>query len=328
VIARRGFIAMTVAAALPLRARAGDEFDPAMQASSQELRVLLGQGDASPLAGGGFTFEGRAYRGTFERTPDGVVNTLRVEEYLYSVVPREMPPKWPASALQAQAVCARTYVLQRSSPRRGYDVIPSELDQVYAGIASEVSEARDAVDATHGFVLRYGGQFALATYSSCCGGHTEAASDAWGGPPIAYLEGVRCTTCTAAPYYRWTRLLAVDDIQAEFSAELSALGTLENVTVTAADPSGRARAFALQAQRGTIQVKGSAFRTRVGVRVIPSLLVSRTGEAVEGRIAFVGGGLGHGVGLCQWGARGLAQQGAPFRDILSFYFPGTMIDHD
>ncbi|MDP9110768.1 MAG: SpoIID/LytB domain-containing protein, partial [Candidatus Eremiobacteraeota bacterium] len=92
-------------------ARAQDEFDPATSAASPSLRVLLGAGDAVPTEGGGFTFGGRRYRGTFSRLPDGsVINTLPLEEYLYSVVPREMPPSWPAAALEAQAICARTYV--------------------------------------------------------------------------------------------------------------------------------------------------------------------------------------------------------------------------
>jgi stage II sporulation protein D len=327
-IARRSFIAMALAAALPLPARAGNDFDPATNATSQELRVLLGPGNAFPLARGGFLFGGRPYRGAYAVTPDGVVNTVGLEEYLYSVVPREMPAAWPANALQAQAICARTYVLQRSNPRRAYDLVPSELDQVYGGVASETPASRDAVDATHGFVLRYAGQFALVMYSSCCGGHTESASDAWGGPPIPYLGGVRCTTCTAAPYYRWSRPVALGDIEQQFTPQLAGLGALQTIALAGTDPSGRARALMLQAQNGAVQIKGSAFRSRVGVRIIPSLLITRIDGLGPEQVTFQGGGLGHGVGLCQWGARGLAQQGARFSEILSFYFPGTEIDHD
>ena len=308
-----------------------DEFDPAMSAPAQSLRVLLGNGEASPNPGGGFTFEGRPYRGTFQRYADGsIVSTVTLEEYLYSVVPREMTPSWPAAALQAQAVCARTYVLQRSNPRRTYDVVPSEIDQVYGGLASESPAARAAVDATAGSVLHFGNAFAQIMYSSCCGGHTEASSDAWGGAPFAYLGGVVCPYCTASPQFRWQRRVDLAAVASAFSNDLMPHGALQNVRVADVDSSGRARTVELAAERGSAFVKGSAFRLRVGARVIPSLLITKIDQQPDapGALAIEGGGLGHGVGLCQWGARGYALAGGSARDILSLYFPGTDIVHD
>lgn len=332
-ITRRAFVlASMAAAAASARARA-DEFDPALNAAAgaQALRVLLGPGVVANTPPSGFTFNGRSYRGSYSRMPDGsIVNTLRLEEYLYSVVPREMTPTWPDAALQAQAICARTYVLQRSNPQRGYDVVPSELDQVYGGIAQESPAARDAVDASAGLVLRYGSAFARVMYSSCCGGHTESASDAWGGPPIPYLAGTICRTCTDSPYYRWVRELDLGAVAAAFTRELTPVGPLQSLSEGACDPSGRARSIVIQGERGSLPIKGSTFRLRVGPRVLPSLLITKfepVPEAPE-RIAIEGGGLGHGVGLCQWGARGLALQGAGSSEILNLYFPGTEIDHD
>ncbi len=329
-IARGTFIAMGLACASVASARATGEFDPATSAASQELRVLLGRGDAASLAGGGFVFAGRTYRGTFVRRPDGsIVNTLRLEEYLYSVVSREMPASWPGAALAAQAICARTYVLQRSNPRRAYDVVPSQLDQVYDGVESETAAARTAVDATRGAALRFGSQFAEIVYSSCCGGHTEASSDAWGGAPIPYLDGVVCATCTASPYYRWSRAIEASAVERAFGTQLRACGALRGVVLGPLDPSGRARWFELQGDQGSVRIAGSPFRLGLGPRALPSLLISAMQPSAEGgAFAVQGGGLGHGVGLCQWGARGLALQGAPFGDILRFYFPGTEIDHD
>ncbi len=333
-IGRRAFIALALAVtAVPVvRARAGtQEYDPAMTAGSSELRVLLGRG---PFAAGntdGFTFEGRAYRGRAAQLADGsVINTLSLEEYLYSVVPREMSPSWPVAALQAQAVCARTYVLQRSNPQRAYDVVPSELDQVYTGIGSETAAGTAAVTATRGTVLRFGEQYARVMYSSCCGGHTEAASDAWGGTSLPYLSGVVCTTCNASPYFRWNRTLDVAAVAAAFSPELQAVGPLQTLREGDRDASGRARSIVLQAEHGALAVKGGTFRLRVGPRVLPSLLISRFEPATEApeRIVIEGGGLGHGVGLCQWGARGLALGGATFSDILHSYFPGTVSQHE
>ncbi len=333
-IARRTFVALslTAAAAHVMHGRAwAQEYDPAMTARSAELRVLLGPGKLQTQAGDGFTLDGRAYRGRASQLRDGsVVNTISLEEYLYSVVPREMSPSWPAAALQAQAVCARTYVLQRSNPQRAYDVVPSDLDQVYTGVASEATAATAAVSATAGTVLRFGDQYARVMYSSCCGGHTEAANEAWGGVPIPYLGGVVCTTCTGSPYYRWNHDLDRAAVATAFSAELQPVGSLQALQEGDRDQSGRARTIVLQGEHGAVPIKGATFRLRVGTRVLPSLLISRFEPATEApqRIVIEGGGLGHGVGLCQWGARGLALAGASFSDILHFYFPGTESQHE
>jgi stage II sporulation protein D len=301
-----------------------DEFDPATSSPTAALRVLLGPGEAQALPGGGFTFNGRRYRGTFAPAADGsIVSTVSLEEYLYSVVPREMSPSWPDAALQAQAICARTYVLQRSNPHRNYDVVPSELDQVYGGVASESPAGRAAVDATHGQVLRFDDRFAQVMYSSCCGGHTEASSEAWGGAPFPYLQGVPCTYCTASPDYRWRRDLPLANLTETFATELAPFGALRDVRIGATDSSGRARTIELVAERGSAFVKGSAFRMRVGPRIVRSLLITKLdSQSIEG------GGLGHGVGLCQWGARGMALDGRTARDILSQYFPGTTIGNE
>jgi stage II sporulation protein D len=326
---RRAVFLMLGAAPLLLAraARAQNDVDPASSSSAPALRVLLGNGDAQPGPDAtSFTFDGRPYRGTFERDDGQIVNVVDIEQYLYSVVPHEMSPRWAAAALQAQSICARTYVLQRSDPRRAYDLVPSELNQVYEGILGESPAGIAAVDATAGQVLTFAGEFAQIAYSSCCGGHTEASADAWGGVPIAYLNGVVCTWCAPSPNYRWTASLGFDDISARFGTQLASLGSLRDVRITAYDPSGRARAFELVADRGSAIVKGSTFRLDVGARALRSLLITnlRTMQGPANAI-FDGAGLGHGVGLCQWGAQGMALAGHAAADILAFYFPGTAL---
>jgi stage II sporulation protein D len=327
---RRAFLALAGSAAtLPcIRAFAQDEADPASTAQSESLRVLLGQGDAQS-ADHGFIFDGQPYRGTFVRLDDGsIVNVVGIEQYLYSVVPREMSPGWPAAALQAQAICARTYVLQRSSPRRNYDLVPSELDQVYRGVLGESPAGRSAVDSTAGQVLRFGRNFASVAYSSCCGGHTESSADAWGGAPIAYLGGVACRFCNDSPNYRWSAQVPVDDLVQRLGAAAT-FGNLRDVRIAGTDGSGRARAFDLIGDGGSVTVKGTTFRSSVGARVVRSLLITRLSvDRGASAVAFEGGGLGHGVGLCQWGARGIALAGRNVRDILAFYFPGTGLTND
>lgn len=329
---RDRFIAGAAAAAslLPARALAqsfqSDDVDPATSASQASLRVLLGQGRAEP-AGDGFLFNGNRYRGSFTVLADGrVVNDVPLESYLYSVVALEMSPGWPPAALQAQAICARTYVLQRSNPRRDYDLVPSEANQVYGGASSESDPARAAVDATAGYVLRYGSAFAQIAYSACCGGHTEASSDAWGGSPLPYLQGVVCTYCQESPNYRWSADVPADALEQAFAPALGPTnGPVQAVRVASQDASGRATAVQISTQNGGTVVRGAAFRSALGTRVIKSLRIYQLGMSGGGALHAEGGGLGHGVGLCQWGARGYAERGGSVGQIVALYFPGTVI---
>jgi stage II sporulation protein D len=217
-------------------------------------------------------------------------------------------------------------VLQRSDPRREYDLVPSELDQVYEGIAGETPSGVAAVDSTEGRVLTYGSGFAQVAYSSCCGGHTESSSDAWGSAPVPYLGGVVCTSCTASPNYRWSRTLELDAIGTRLAASLPPLARLTGVALGERDASGRARTLLMITDRGTVSLGGSAFRHGVGSRVLPSLLLASVAQSGDA-IAVAGGGLGHGVGLCQWGARGMAIAGSEAAAIVNAYFPGTAV-HD
>lgn len=301
--------------------------DPAVSSQIQSLRVLLGRGQVQTLDAQTFLYEGRRYRGSAAVLPDTgqVVSTVPVEEYLYSVVSREMPRSWPAASLQAQAVLARTYVLQRSNPNRGYDLVPSEADQVYTGIDAEAPQTTSAVDATSGQALRFGAGFASVAYSSCCGGHTESSADAWGGRPLPYLSGVACTYCKDSQWYRWTQTVSADALQNVLGAQSSAVGDLQNVTLDSPDASGRARYWTFNGSSGSARIKAADVRRLAGSRVIPSLLVTGVQLQPSGDAAVQGGGLGHGVGFCQWGARGLAKTGADAAAILAFYFPGTTI---
>lgn len=323
---------------LSMRARFQDEgddlSDPANSANAQALRVLLGRGEAQRLDAQTFLFAGRRYRGSFTYTPEGeVVSTVPLEEYLYSVVSREMPHSWPSAALQVQAIVARTYVLQRSNPRRSYDLVPSEADQVYTGIDSEQPQTTAAVEATAGQVLRFGSGFAQISYSSCCGGHTEANSNAWGGALLPYLAGVVCPYCTGSPWYAWKQSVPMEHLASVLAREVAAIGELQSVTLDAPDGSGRAQFWTFSGAAGTQRVKAADVRRALGSRTLPSLLVRHLSAdapptQAPQTLAIEGGGLGHGVGLCQWGARGMALTGADARAILAFYYPGTEIGND
>lgn len=315
-------------AAVPRRDN-GDVADPADEARSQALRVLLGRGQAQAIDGTTFLFDGRRYRGSFSTLASGeIISTVPLEQYLYSVVSREMPPSWPAAALQAQAIVARTYVLQRSNPNRAYDLVPSEADQVYTGIDAEHEQSSASVDATIGQVLRYGAGFAQVVYSSCCGGHTESNGDAWGGAPLPYLSGVRCGYCNDSPWYTWTQNISMERLQDALAAQLQGIGDLRGVALETPDASGRARFWDFSGAGTTQRVQAEDVRRALGMRELPSLLVHAIAVQADRTVHIEGGGLGHGVGLCQWGARGLALAGADARAVLAYYYPGTGIGND
>lgn len=331
---RRTFLAGT--AVLLLGAAGSDpKADPATNAPQQSLRVLLGTGDAQTIDAQTFLYEGRRYRGTYSRLPASgeVVNLVPLEQYLYSVVSREMPRTWPAAALQAQAIVARTYVLRRSSPNRPYDLIPSQADQVYTGLDAEHPETSSAVDATAGQALRDATGFAQALYSSCCGGHTESSSAAWGGAPVAYLNGVVCPYCVQSPWYRWSHELPIAPLQRAFGAALAPLQNISRIDLADRDQSGRSRYWTFSGDGGSVNISAADVRRTAGMRLLPSLLVKKIDMPPDAATALdaitvSGGGFGHGVGMCQWGARGMAMSGADARTILAFYYPGTGIGLD
>ena len=298
---------------------------------SQALRVLLGRGAVDPIPGG-FLFGGHRYRGSYSVLADGrVINEVDFDDYLASVVPSEMSARWPAAALEAQAICSRGFILARSNPNRPYDVVPSELAQVYRGVESEQPASTAAVRRTSGLVLRYGHGFAQIEYSSCCGGYSESSADAWGGAPIPYLVAHPCPYCVGSPRYRWKTDLLAADLDAVVEKIAPQVGALQQVRFTDLDRSGRARSVALNGTAGVARIPASRFRIDVGARRVPSLLVRREAALLApGTQAFAGlhiegRGLGHGVGLCQWGARGYALAGGSAQEILSFYFVGTSI---
>ncbi len=261
-------------------------------------------------------------------TLDGTVVTLDVETYLRGVVPIEASPGWPASALQAQAIMARTYALAKKTLSRSYDVVTTESDQRYGGPAVEHPATNAAVDATRGLTLSFGGGPVSVFYSSCCGGHTEDAAEVWGHTSLPYLRGVDDgPNCALAPDYRWSRTLPLDRARAAFADRLT--GELTGVDVGDPDASGRPRTATLHGGSSVaVAIPMTELRARWGTDTVRSTWVHRVTIEETQASPFVrieGSGRGHGVGLCQWGARGMALAGADAATILAHYFPGTAV---
>lgn len=256
----------------------------------------------------------------------GAIVALDLETYLHGVVPLESPPGWPAAALQAQAIVARTYALSRRSLSRPYDVQAGDADQHYGGPAAERPTTSDAVDSTRGLTLRYAGGPAAVFYSSCCGGHTADAATLWGRSGLPYLRGVADDpNCTASPDYRWRRTVALDRASALLGSRAAPAG----FDLADVDGTGRARTIIVHDAAGSaLPLSVDELRRRFGTDVVRSLWLRAIGidrtQAVP-MIVIEGSGRGHGVGLCQWGAHGLATTGADAATILGHFFPGTEV---
>jgi stage II sporulation protein D len=259
-------------------------------------------------------------------TPDGSIATLDVETYLRGVVPVEASASWPAAALEAQAILARTYALAKRTLSRGYDLVTTVTDQRYGGQAAERPATSAAVDATRSLTLGFDGGPASVFYHACCGGHTEDAAAVWGHTALPYLRGVDDPYCAGAPDFRWVRTLPLDRARAAVADRLG--GALTGVDLLDPDPSGRPRTALLHADAGSASIAVTDLRARWGADIVRSTFLQRITVEATQAVPFIrieGAGRGHGVGLCQWGARGMALAGADAAAILAHYFPGTAV---
>ncbi len=300
------------------------------------------------------TLNGKRYRGEIVLTArrDGllVVNRLHMEDYLRGVVPLEIGRRAPGeeAAVAAQAVAARSYAYVRvgSAQARAYDVVATVQDQVYGGADAETPMADAAVWATRGLVLTYDGRLVNAPYHSTCGGSTAAVSEVWHrSRDEPYLrrvsdriEGTDRFYCDPSPRFRWSTTLTRNRLATVLARYLSEyvnvpggrVGSPRSLEVDSKTASGRVAVLAVRTDAGRFLLRGNdvrfVMRAPNGEILNSTYFSVRTERDRSGRLeraTFEGGGYGHGIGMCQWGAIGRARAGYDFRSILSTYYPGT-----
>ena len=269
----------------------------------------------------------RAYRGVVElrRGEAGltVVNEVELEAYLYGVLKMEINPAWPAEAVKAQAVAARTLAVASLGrfAREGYDIRDTTDFQVYGGVTFEDPRATAAVDATRGLVMTYRGQPILAVYHADSGGRTESSENVW-GQAYPYLRGVEDPYSAGSPYERWSYSVSANQLEESLRRGGVAVRGLRAVEVAEVSESGRALRVRLVGMEG-LEISGHRLRMLVGPDVLRSTLFWVRTEG--GMVTFEGRGWGHGVGLSQWGARGMALRGFDFVRILQHYYTGVQV---
>ncbi|MBL8962450.1 MAG: SpoIID/LytB domain-containing protein [Phycisphaeraceae bacterium] len=285
-----------------------------------------------------------------------VIATMPIEVYLPGVLSKELFANWPLAAYEAQAVCARTYALfQRSQDRaagRAYDVESTQADQVFGG-ATANRTALEAVKSTRGMLLTYEGAIFKTYYSSTCGGRSASAADVWPTTRgfeynlAAPIQGApREHYCQAARLYRWETIRTTEELAKRLAAwgrhsghAVRSVGTVATVAVEKLNQTGRPSRYTVIDDRGrSFSLSGEELRvacnfaaqgfppitppTRVNSNDLEFTPIAGSGVPtfqVRGR------GFGHGVGMCQWCLKGLADRGVPWENQVLLFYPGARV---
>ncbi len=253
-----------------------------------------------------------------------VINELDLEEYVKGVVPAEMSPSWHPEALKAQAIAARTYGLYqiRQNGKKEFDVAASTKDQVYRGRAGADGPAGSAVDQTRAMVLSYRDEPVFAAFHSTAAGPTEDAANVW-SLDLPYLKGVECPFDMNSPHYHWRTDVALPLIERRLREEGFPVGLIASLAPATYSKAGRVTKVRILHSDGELNIKGEDLRRVLGYTMLASTQFEF--EVVGLEVQFTGRGSGHGVGLCQWGAKELAERGYTAETILRYYYPGVEI---
>jgi len=254
------------------------------------------------------------------------INEVPLEDYVKGVVPSEMSAAWHPEALKVQAIATRTYALykMRQNARKDFDVLASIKDQVYLyrGRAAAAGAAARAVNDTRDLVLAYRDEPILAVFSSTAAGQTEDAWNVW-AVDMPYLKGVECPFDLNSPWYQWRTDIALPMLEQRLRDEGFPVGIIASLAPATYTKAGRVIQVRILHSGGELYVKGDDLRRVLGYTVLPSTQFDF--DIVGIQVQFAGRGNGHGVGLCQWGAKELAERGYSAETILRYYYPGADI---
>jgi stage II sporulation protein D len=300
-----------------------------------------------PHDDGSLVYNGRYYRGYLVAKREGdtmlVINVLDVESYLRGVLQAELPKWFHPETFHVQAIVSRTYALYQrylNGKDRPWDVTATTSSQVYHGVDGESLKANQAVDATSGLVCAWDspkGRKIFCTYfSSTCGGMNQDVVNVKGGQSIPPLSGgVTCEHCKRSDWFRWPKArLSKDRITRDVKPWLVNGGwtgadkveRIEDIKIISRTKNGRAIRLRLIDRGGrAVDMRAEDFRLLIdNGRLIKSTLFEVQSDAST--ISFINGrGYGHGIGLCQYGAEGMARRGMKAGKILQHYYPGCVL---
>ena len=271
----------------------------------------------------------REYPGALEIMKGGdgltLVNELPLEDYLAGAVKAEAGDKMPLEMLKAQAIVARTYAAyhRRLNAEKAYHLVASTLNQQYVGRVPADSVVWTAVRETAGQVLLWQGELFPAFYHTDSGGYTEDPRVVFAASNMPALKPVRVEFPSESPHQRWRLELPLAELSAALLRGGISIGRVVALDVLERSVSLRVARIAVRGTAGTVTLRGNDLRRLVGYDTLKSTLFA---VAVVGPVArFVGRGYGHGVGLDQWSAKTMADQGYTAQRIVLYYYPGATL---
>ena len=333
---------------------------------------------------GFLTFNGRAFRGTFDIALDDendmiVVNEVPTADYLASVIGSEEPSSWEPEALAAQAIAARTYLVTHLGKHGAYDLEGDTRDQQYDGVGGEASSTIKAVGRTSGVIATYGGRAIEALYSANAGGITEDSENVYASA-LPYLRSVPSPADEVASAsswghtsWQWTREFTAPQLRDYLAVRGFNVGDVQRIEITATSNTGRVTGARVVGSTGSRDIGKDQSRRYFGLmstlftvalhpadetELVPytntdrlralqlldatvdapvyTRVVSADRELLDlhvvgwiyrlpARFIFTGKGFGHGVGMSQWGAQGMALRGASSTEILTHYYSGIAL---
>jgi len=291
-------------------------------------------------------FNDKSYSGSLKLAATdnsiNIINYINLEDYLKGVISKEMPLGVGTAnleALKSLTICARTYaILKMKEGKSIYDIFDDTRDQMYGGKDAESPLSDLAVEETSGMILSYANEPAVVFYSSTCGGHTAAVHNVFTNQEYPYLEGVEDGNdpyCKLSTRYEWKEIYSKEVlIDRLVDAALLENNSYEfdEININGRFDCGRVDELEILLEN----MDGEDISVKIYGNDIRGVLMTGDGKSDlwstlfdisdEGdKIVIDGNGYGHGVGLCQWGAIYLSQEGWNYDDILEHYFPGTSI---
>lgn len=281
--------------------------------------------------GGAINVDNRLYRDSLtvsvlSQNQLRVVNELPLDDYLRGVLPWEANPVWPLEALKAQAVASRTYAFFKAVERQQEDhhLGSTVMSQVYKGKGIEKLQTDQAIAATKGEILMHHGTLFPAYFHSTCGGKTTDAATVWPVESHPVLMGVSCEFCQGSKHFRWHARYEESEIRSIINKKGYQMGPIDQIKISDTDKSGRATALTVHSGQQKLKLNANDLR----IWLEPGRFKSTFLDSIrkQGSVfSFFGRGWGHGVGMCQYGMKRLAELGYNYQQILEFYYPGSKI---
>jgi len=352
------------------------------------LYIVNGEQDIKfePIAAGSATptiaFNTLKYRGSLfvKRIAAGhinVYNELPYEQYLYGVVPAEVPSSWHMEALKAQAVAARNYGILNIGKHTtdGFDVCNGQHCQAYRGFSHENARTNQAVEETKGKLVLFNDKLIPTYFHSSSGGRTENSENIWTAT-LPYIRAVDDTYGLGSPHDNWTKKYNKNDLKAKLAANNIDVGDIIDIVPLSVSVNGRVTCLEVRGTKSTVKLEKEKIRSIMGSSEVRSIwynlttdadvfvkdgsngkastnragslyVVSANGvqklnspnnkvyirnqnstasiSAVPEYYLFTGKGWGHGLGMSQYGAKGMAEAGFNFIQILEYYYTGTKV---